>query len=529
MRYVFVIGGVCSSIGKGLFSASLAKLLEARNLRVNLLKLDPYFNLDPGTMSPSEHGEVYVTKDGKETDLDLGHYERFTNCKVYNSTAGQIYDSVLKRERKGDYLGRTIQLFPHIIDEIISRITEASHSNPEADVVVVEIGGTAGDKELECFLQAIQQFSKRNTCVIVHLSHLLFLKCTKEWKTKPVQHSVECLRRAGLEPGIVICRTERECGSVLLDKVSKMCGFDRDCVFEQVDLKHSIYEMPGVIFYQNLDTKILEMLDLGGLQKPDLTDWYQCVQKSIDTTHVVSVGLVGKYTENPDAYKSVIEALIHACAHFHSKLELTLVSAEATTNVEHFDAVVAPGGFGTRGWEGLLHTVKVCRTTKKPFLGICLGMQAMCVEYTRNVCRVEDADSVEMNPETSFSVVGLLPGQTSTTEKGGTLRLGSYSCRLKAATKLAEMYECSLVQETHRHRYEIMPEAVDLLTIGNDFVVSGTNDELGTVEAVEIADHPFMIGVQFHPEFRSKLDQPHPCFVGLICACFSRVNPKKPA
>jgi CTP synthase len=513
MRYVFVIGGVCSSIGKGLFSASLAKLFEARMLRVSLLKLDPYFNLDPGTMSPSEHGEVYVTKDGKETDLDLGHYERFTNCKVYNSTAGQIYDAVLKRERKGEYLGRTIQLFPHIIDEIILRITEA-----QTDVVVVEIGGTAGDKELECFLQAIQQFSKRNHCVIVHLSHLLFLQCTKEWKTKPVQHSVECLRRAGLEPGIVICRTERTCGQLTLDKVAKMCNVERDCVFEQADLTKSIYEMPGVIRAQNLDAKILGMIHLF-VQDPDMTIWDQSVERLTKMPQrSVCVGLVGKYTENPDAYKSVTEALVHACAHFDCKLELRLVSAETTINIRDFDAVVVPGGFGSRGWEGLIHTATLCRTTKKPFLGICLGMQAMCVDYARNVCNIPDADSVEMNPDTSFEVVGLLPGQTLTTEKGGTLRLGSYSCRIEAGTKLEAVYDSSLVEETHRHRYEIMPSAVEVLTISDDFVVSGTNDELGTVEAVEIADHPFMIGVQFHPEFRSKLDQPHPCFVGLIQA-----------
>lgn len=519
MQYIFVIGGVCSSIGKGLFSASLAKLLEARNFKINILKLDPYFNVDPGTMSPLEHGEVFVTEDGRETDLDLGHYYRFTtNCVLSaasNVTAGQIFKSILEKERQGVFLGKTIQMFPHISNEIQEKIINAGIGS---DILIVEIGGTVGDTEQDCFLRAINQFGKNyKNCINVYLSYLLFLKCNKEWKTKPLQHSIENLRKTGLSPDIVICRTEHSCGLEVLDRVSKTCCIARNCVFEQEDLLNSIYDLPNEIYNKKIDAKVLELLNLSN-SKPNMEIWNKVVNNILhNTKYTVTIGIVGKYTQNGDAYKSIVESLIHACGHLQAKLNLKFICAEEDdlwTNADSCDAIIVPGGFGIRGWLGKIKTANICRINKKPFLGICLGMQALCVEYAQNVCEIKNADSTEMNSN-CFPIVDLLLNQVE--QKGGTMRLGSHKCDLKPNTKIAELYQQNQIVETHRHRYEMIYTNLDGL------IISGINPDLNVVETVEIANHPFMIGVQFHPEFRSKLDKPHPLFLGLISAALRNI------
>ena len=491
-RFVFVFGGTISGLGKGLTVASIAKLLELRNLKVGFLKLDGYLNTDAGTMNPNQHGEVFVTEDGKETDLDLGSYYRFTShakitrgCSV---TMGQILDTILKQERLGTFLGKTIQFQPHVCDEIEKRILLASEN---VDVLLCEVGGTVGDIEQQWFLQAIARFSKTHMCINIHLGYLIFLKTTKEWKTKPTQNSIAMLAQTGNKTDILICRTEHACETEILDKISYLCDIPRDCIFQEPDLTSTVYELPMMLHEEHIDDKILKLLSLPNepINKPQYDHWKQQVSNIINNwDFVITIGIVGKYTSNQDSYKSIVESLVHAAAKLKVKLNLDFICAEHVTdslNVAHCDGILVPGGFGQRGWNGMIETSQICRENQKCFLGICLGMQAMCVEYARNVNHLSNADSTEMNPNTQFPIFSLLEGQSE--QKGGTMRLGSFACQLKPGTKLAQLYQSENIQETHRHRYEMVANLPGL-------TISGKNPEFDLVEAVEIDNHPFMIG-----------------------------------
>jgi CTP synthase len=518
-RYIFIYGGVISGLGKGVLSASIAKLLELHNFKVGFLKLDGYLNLDAGTLNPLEHGEVNVLEDGHECDLDLGHYYRFTShakitrgCSV---TMGQILDTVLKEERVGKFLGKTIQFQPHVCDEIQNRISLASEN---LDILIIEVGGTVGDSEQQLFLRAIARFSKTHMCINIHLGYLIFLKSTQEWKTKPTQNSIEMLSQTGNKTDLLICRTEHVCESEILDKISYLCDISRDCVFQEPDLTTTIYELPIVLHQAHIDDKILKLLLLDEKFNDSEYDNWKTLVKNVNISNFsITIGIVGKYTNNKDSYKSIVEALTHAAAKLKVKLNVDFISAENVSdslNLAHCDGILVPGGFGERGWNGMLETVQICRENHKCFLGICLGMQAMCVEFARNVCHLPFADSTEMNPHTGYPIFSLLEGQSE--QKGGTMRLGSFDCVLQPGTKLSKLYQkdiphTSVISETHRHRYEMVANLPGL-------IISGKNLELDLIEAVEIDNHPFMIGVQFHPEFRSKLDQCHPVFEGFLNA-----------
>jgi CTP synthase len=525
-KYIFVTGGVVSSLGKGLTAASIAMLLESQGLKVAMLKLDPYLNVDPGTMNPFEHGEVYVTDDGAETDLDLGHYYRFTNAtisKASNATSGQIYDAVIKRERRGDYLGKTVQVIPHVTDEIKKRILDCAHHDEGTDVVIVEIGGTVGDIESLPFLEAIRQFrhERAGSCINIHLTYVPYLKAAGEVKTKPTQHSVQILREIGIMPDMIICRCENPLSQEIKDKISLFCSVRKDMVIDETDVSFSIYEVPISLKQQQIDVKVCELLRLPE-KKSQLKEWEDMVHKMRHPKDKIVIGIVGKYLQHQDAYKSVFEALQHAAIDQQVDLEIRSFESDKVLqdgNVEKTiggcDGYLVPGGFGERGWMGKIMTAKYCREKKIPYLGLCLGMQVMCVEFARHVLKLADANSTEMDPKTPHPVISLLSEQQGVEDKGGTMRLGAFDCNLKPGTKAEKAYGKTQVSERHRHRFEFNNAFKDQFE-KNGLVISDILQSNSLCEITEVKDHPWMVGVQFHPEFKSKPGQPHPLFRDFI-------------
>ena len=526
-KFIFVTGGVISSLGKGIACASIGKILEARGLKVSLMKLDPYINVDPGTMNPYQHGEVYVTDDGAETDLDLGHYERFTHTratKFNNATTGQVYNAVISRERRGDYLGKTIQVIPHITNEIKDRIKKVAEVSG-ADVVLVEIGGTVGDIESLPFLEAARQFRQdvgyQNT-IYVHLTLVPYIRVAGEIKTKPTQHSVGTLREIGIQPDVLICRTEKTLSEDVKDKISLFCSIRKEAVIEAKDVD-SIYQIPLVFKDQILDEIILGHFNLIS-RHSELKDWEESVVKRVlDPKHKIKIAFVGKYLGLQDAYKSVYEALTHAGIANDAKVEIQRVDSEdiekygAEKFLKDVSGVLVPGGFGYRGIEGKIKAIKYARENNVPFLGLCLGMQCAVIEFSRNACGLKGANSTEFMPKTKYPVISLLEEQRRVKDMGGTMRLGAYPCRIKNGTLAKKVYRQELVSERHRHRYEFNEKFRTLLE-KKGMVFSGIYKNKNLVEIVELKKHPFFIAVQFHPEFKSKPDSAHPLFRDFIKA-----------
>jgi len=525
-KYIFITGGVVSSLGKGITAASLGRLLKSRGLKVSLQKMDPYLNFDPGTMSPYQHGEVFITDDGAETDLDLGHYERFTDTnltKNSNVTTGKIYWSVISKERKGDYLGGTVQVIPHITNEIKSRIYRvANESNP--DVVITEIGGTVGDIESLPFLEAIRQIKyevDRENVLFIHVTLVPYLSKAGELKTKPTQHSVKELRSIGIQPDIIVCRTEKPISTEMKDKIGLFCNVNGDSVVQNVDA-NILYEVPLMLHNEGLDSLVIKKLALK-CKKAELSEWTEIVNKIKGLKNKVTIALVGKYVALPDAYLSVAEALKHAGYTFDADVEIVWINSEEVTNeniaekLANVDGILVPGGFGDRGIEGKIKAIEYARTNKVPFLGICLGMQLASVEFARNVLGYKDANSAELNPDTSHAIIDLLPEQKDVEDYGGTLRLGLYPCKLQENSKAYEAYEEEVVYERHRHRYEFNNQYREEME-EKGFIFSGLSPDGRLVEIIELEDHPYFVASQFHPEFVSRPTRPQPLFREFIRA-----------
>ncbi len=524
-KHIFVTGGVASSLGKGLTASSLGRLLKLRGLRVTLQKLDPYINVDPGTMNPYEHGEVFVTDDGGETDLDLGHYERFTDenlSRASNATTGSIYQAVLAAERRGDYLGKTVQVIPHITDEIKRRVRRLA--TDDVDVVITEVGGTVGDIEILPFLEALRQFRKeagRDNVCYVHVTLVPFIGPSGEQKTKPTQHSVTELRSRGIQPDLIVCRSEAPLSDDLKVKISNLCDVDERAVVNAADVDN-IYELPLILHEEGLDTVVCEVLRIEG-REVDLRPWQEVVARVEAATAPVRIGLIGKYVQLPDAYLSVVEALKHAGFHHGAKVEIDWIQAEdvegllAAGRLGDLDGIVIPGGFGARGFEGKIAAARYAREECVPCLGLCLGLHAMTVEFTRNVLGLADANSTEFDPTSPHPVIDLMHDQRDVTDKGGTMRLGAYYAVLAPGTKVAEAYGEPVVSERHRHRFEFNPNYRARLEAAG-FVCSGTSPDRRLVEFIELADHPYWVATQAHPEFKSRPDRPHPLFRELIGA-----------
>ncbi len=534
-KYVFVTGGVASSLGKGIISASLARLLQARGYNVTIMKLDPYINVDPGTLNPYEHGECYVTEDGAETDLDLGHYERFTSItttKANNVTTGKIYQSVINKERRGDYLGKTVQVIPHITDEIKRRIKLVG-SNRAYDVVIVEIGGTVGDIESLPYIESVRQLRYElgyGNTAIVHLTLIPYLAASGELKTKPTQHSVKTMLENGLQPDVLVLRTEKELSSDIRRKVALFCNVEPRAVVQSIDVP-TIYEVPLKMHEQHLDEVILEKLRLPYDREPELEHWEEFVNKVKNSPRSVKIALVGKYTELPDAYKSICEAFIHAGAVNDVHVRLEYVNSEKVTAEtaepllkDACGILVAPG-FGHRGIEGKIEAVKYARENGVPFFGICLGMQCCVIEFARNVLGYAGADSTEMG-KTDYPVIDLMEEQKGITEKGGTMRLGAYPCQIAEGTHMREAYGAECVMERHRHRYEFNNIFLDAFREAGMKAV-GINPDTQLVEAVELEGHPWFVGVQFHPEYKSTVNRPHPLFAAFVKAAVDYCNNRK--
>ncbi|NBW32736.1 MAG: CTP synthase [Cytophagia bacterium] len=527
-KYVFVTGGVTSSLGKGILAASLAKLLQARGLRVTIQKLDPYINVDPGTLNPYEHGECYVTKDGAETDLDLGHYERFLGIQTSqanNVTTGRIYSTVIDKERRGDYLGKTVQVIPHITDEIKTRILTLGQ-NDAFDVIITEIGGTVGDIESLPYIEAIRQLRLElgeGQSMVLHLTLLPYLKAAGELKTKPTQHSVKMLLEIGVQPDVLICRTEHPLTTEIRRKVALFCNVTPDAVIEALDAP-SIYEVPLNMAREKLDLLVLRKLKLRPPHRADLASWKDFVQRLNHPKRNVRIGLVGKYVELKDSYLSIVEALRHAGATLETRVQIEWIHSEKleTGNIEStmkdLDAILVAPGFGVRGWEGKIEAIRYARTTGLPFLGICLGMQCATVEFARHVAGLKGADSAEMNPKTRYPVIDLMNSQVGVSNKGGTMRLGSYPCRIQSGTLASRAYgKTKTIHERHRHRYELNNRFKNRLA-ESGLRMSGVNPELDLVEMIELPGHPWFVGTQFHPEYSSTVDCPHPLFVSFVQA-----------
>jgi CTP synthase len=524
-KYIFVTGGVVSSLGKGIAAASLGRLLVERGLRVTMLKFDPYLNVDPGTMSPFQHGEVFVTDDGAETDLDLGHYERFIDralSQTNNVTTGRIYLNVITKERRGEYLGSTVQVIPHITDEIKSAIRRIA---PENDVVIVEIGGTVGDIESQPFLEAIRQFRHdvgRENAIFVHLTLVPFIAAAGELKTKPTQHSVRDLMEIGIQPDILIVRTERPISDEIKRKIALFCNVEFGAVIESPDVR-TIYEIPLRFHEQGFDEKVVQKLNLE-TPEPTLAKWRELVAHVLSPHERVRIAVVGKYTEYADSYKSVHEALIHGGIANDVGVDIHWVSSEAFTSPQRtadalrdFDGLLVPGGFGVRGVEGMVEAIRHARESKMPFFGICLGMQTAIIEFARDVCRLEDSHSSEFAPECDNAVISLMESQQHVTDMGGTMRLGAYPCRLARGSRAAEVYGVPEVSERHRHRYEVSNKYRDLF-VQHGMRLSGLSPDGQLVEIIELPAHPWFIGCQFHPELQSRPTRPHPLFAGFIAA-----------
>lgn len=529
-KYIFVTGGVTSSLGKGIISASLAKLLQSRGFKVTIQKLDPYINVDPGTLNPYEHGECYVTDDGAETDLDLGHYERFLNTptsQANNVTTGKIYQTVIEKERKGEYLGKTVQVIPHITDEIKRRIKILGQKN-QYDFVITEIGGTVGDIESTPYIEAVRQLKRElgNSSLVIHLTLLPYLSSTGELKTKPTQHSVKMLLEHGVQPDIIVCRTEHKINTDIRKKIALFCNVSEDAVIEAIDAK-SIYEVPLLMEKEKLDEVVLKKLQINTNNQPDLKQWKDFLNIIYTTKNQVDIGLIGKYVELKDSYKSIAEAFIHGGAVNNCRVNIHWIHSEKI-NKENIESIlknlkgilVAPG-FGNRGIEGKILAIEYARKNNIPFLGLCLGMQCAVIEFARNVLKYEDANSTEMNPATTHPVIDLLESQKKLTYLGGTMRLGSYPCEIKENTLAYKIYKHKLIYERHRHRYEFNNLYADEF-IKHGMILSGINPDNGLVEIIELKEHPFFIGVQFHPEYKSTVENPHPLFVHFIKAAIEQ-------
>jgi CTP synthase len=527
-KYVFVTGGVVSSLGKGLAAASIGCLLESRGLKVNLMKFDPYLNVDPGTMSPFQHGEVFVTDDGAETDLDLGHYERFTHAKLLrdnNWTTGRIYEQIITKERRGDYLGKTVQVIPHVTNEIKAAMKKVAQ---DVDVALVEIGGTVGDIESLPFLEAIRQMRQelgRDNTIFIHVTLVPWIGAAGELKTKPTQHSVKELLSIGIQPDILLCRTDRFLSKDLKSKIALFCNVEDEAVVTAKDVA-SIYEVPLVFAREGVDTLVLRYLRINSKQ-PDLARWEDLMHRIYNPKDEVHIGIVGKYVEYEDSYKSLKEALVHGAVAHNLKLNLTWVEAEGLeskdgnrdyeSQLEGFDGILVPGGFGKRGIEGMLNGIRYAREKKVPYFGICLGMQTACIEYARNVCGLDEANSSEFDQATPHRIIYKLRELTGIDELGGTMRLGAWTCKLEPNSQAAKAYGATEISERHRHRYEFNREYEAVLTGGGLRITGATPD--GTyVEIVEIPDHPYFLGCQFHPEFKSKPLEPHPLFSSFVKA-----------
>lgn len=525
-KYVFVTGGVVSGLGKGITAASLGRLLKARGLKVAAQKLDPYINVDPGTMSPYQHGEVYVTEDGAETDLDLGHYERFIDedlNKYSNLTTGKVYWNVLNKERRGEYLGSTVQVIPHITNEIKDFIYRVGKKT-NADVVITEIGGTIGDIESQPFIEAVRQISLevgRENSLFIHVTLVPFLRGSDEHKSKPTQHSVKELQGMGINPDVIVLRCDEPLEEEIFRKIALFCNVKPDCVIENMTIP-VLYEAPLMLEKQNFSSVVCRELGIDAPQ-PDLEEWKEMVRSIKERKHTVKIGLVGKYVKLHDAYLSVAEALRHAGYRFNAFVDIEWIDSESLDEsncksvLSNVDGIIVPGGFGGRGIEGMIAAAKYARENKVPYLGICLGMQIAVIEYARNVALFKNANSGEFDKDCRYKVIDFMPGQSEERDKGGTLRLGSYPCLVAKGTKLYECYQAEEITERHRHRYEFNNDYRDALTACG-LVLGGTSPDGRLVETIEIKDHPFFVGVQFHPEFKSRPNRPHPLFAGFVSA-----------
>ncbi|MFK8297663.1 CTP synthase [Capnocytophaga cynodegmi] len=535
-KYIFVTGGVSSSLGKGIIAASLAKLLQARGYRVTIQKFDPYINVDPGTLNPYEHGECFVTEDGAETDLDLGHYERFLNVRTSqanNVTTGRIYQSVIEKERRGEFLGKTVQVVPHITNEIKQRMQILGQTG-DYDIVITEIGGTVGDIESLPYIESVRQLLwdlGENNGIVVHLTLVPFLAAAGELKTKPTQHSVKTLMESGIKADILVCRTEHELSDDLRYKLALFCNVKREAVIQSIDAS-TIYDVPNMMLLEGLDKVTLKKLALPDKKEPDLTQWNAFLQRHKNPKNRVKIGLVGKYVELQDSYKSILEAFIHAGAENEVKVEVESIHSEHldSENIKeklgHLDGVLVAPGFGSRGIEGKIEAIRFVRENKIPFLGICLGMQMAVIEFARNKANLLNANSTEMDINTEYPVINLMESQKEVTDKGGTMRLGAWDCKLLKNSNIYEAYGKENISERHRHRYEFNNEFKDTLEKAG-LRCTGVNPETNLVEVIEIQDHPWFVGVQYHPEYKSTVANPHPLFVAFVKAALKYKLNKK--
>jgi CTP synthase len=526
-KYVFVTGGVTSSLGKGIIAASLAKLLQVRGFSVTIQKLDPYINIDPGTLNPYEHGECYVTDDGAETDLDLGHYERFLNIptsQANNVTTGRIYQSVIDKERKGEFLGKTVQVIPHITDEIKHRIQILGNTG-DYDIVITEIGGTVGDIESLPYIESVRQLLwelGEENAIVVHLTLIPYLAAAGELKTKPTQHSVKTLMQSGINPDVLVCRTEHEISEDIKRKLALFCNVKQEDVIQSIDAD-TIYDVPNLMFEEGLDAVVLKKLHLSSEGKPQLTAWNNFLHKYKNPTSTVEIGLIGKYVELQDSYKSITEALIHASATNETKVEIRWIHSEdltpgnVTDQLKGLDGILVAPGFGDRGIEGKIKAVQYARENNIPFLGICLGMQMAVIEFSRNVLGLTDANSSEMNEDTSHPVISLMEDQKDVTKKGGTMRLGAWDCEVSEDSNVFKAYKKTMISERHRHRYEFNNDYLEQIK-AKGMLATGVNPKTGLVEIIEIPSHPWFVGVQYHPEYKSTVLNPHPLFVDFVKA-----------
>jgi CTP synthase len=535
-KYVFVTGGVTSSLGKGIISASLAKLLQARGLRTTIQKFDPYINVDPGTLNPYEHGECYVTDDGAETDLDLGHYERFLNVKTSqanNVTTGRIYQSVIEKERRGDFLGKTVQVIPHITNEIKARM-QLLGKGDEHDVVITEIGGTVGDIESLPYIEAVRQLRwelGRENCVVIHLTLVPFLSAAKELKTKPTQHSVKTLMESGINADVLVCRTEHELSEDLRKKLALFCNVEQEAVIQSIDAE-TIYDVPILMYEEGLDLVVMKRLGIEDDRQPDLTHWKNFLKRHKNPKNTVTIGLIGKYVELQDSYKSILESFVHAGAANEVEVKVVpihssyLEEKDVQEKIANLDGVLVAPGFGERGIEGKINAVKYVREHQIPFFGICLGMQMAVIEYARNVLQLPAANSVEMDAHTLHPVISLMDEQRNIIQKGGTMRLGAWTCAIEKDTLLHKVYQNDRIEERHRHRYEFNDAYYEQYQ-AHGMIASGVNPETKLVEAIELPAHPWFVGVQYHPEYSSTVANPHPLFVGFVNACNCYAQSKK--
>ena len=532
-KYIFVTGGVTSSLGKGIIAASLAKLLQARKFKVTIQKFDPYINVDPGTLNPYEHGECYVTDDGAETDLDLGHYERFLNnstSQENNVTTGRVYQSIIEKERKGEFLGKTVQVIPHVTNEIKERMMLLGNSG-NYDFIITEIGGTVGDIEslpyIESVRQLVWELGKENT-VVIHLTLIPFLSATGELKTKPTQHSVKTLMESGLSADVIVCRTEYELSKDIRLKLALFCNVKPEAVIQSIDVE-TIYDVPLKMLEEGLDKVVLDKLGVNTKSKPDLKDWNLFLEKFKNPKKTVKVGLIGKYVELKDSYKSILESLIHAGAINETEVEVVTIHSEhinkknISEKLKLLNGLIVAPGFGQRGIEGKIEAIRFSREKNIPFFGICLGMQMAVIEYARNKLKYNEANSTEMDPNSNFPVIDLMESQKKIKSKGGTMRLGAWSCKLLKGTRVKEIYKTEIISERHRHRYEFNNRFSDKI-FNDEFKVVGINPETGLVEIIENTSHPWFIGVQFHPEYKSSVSNPHPLFVDFVKSCVLNYN-----